>query len=483
MTNKQLAEEILQKVGGKKNINSYSHCSTRLRFDLKDKNSIDKAALERTDGILQVMEVAGQTQVVIGSNVQYVYDELATLLPQGNTSSEKSDGKKKGVFGSALELISSLFTPLIDVLIGAGILKGLLSILTATNLLTDASGTYQILNAAADSLYYFLPIVIAITCSKKLKTNMFVSVTIAGALLYPNLTALYDAGTAITFLGIPVHLTAFKSSVFPIIFAIVLLSFVEKGLKKILPDSIRSRIAPFFSLLIVVPVTIVIFGPLGSMLSDTIANFYMSLYKFNPTIAGGFIGAIAQVLVIFGIHWGLFPIIFSDGFNVCRRLREELDIPVIIVSARLTDIDKIRGFGLGADDYMTKPFSPSELVARVKAHIARYEQLTRKEQQCIARLSCGKLALEAKSHRVFKDGEEIHLTNREFELLRFLMENRGLVFSRETLFERIWGLDAMGDNATVAVHINRIREKIETDPAHPAYIETVRGAGYRFHRD
>ena len=166
MTNKQLAEEILQKVGGKKNINSYSHCSTRLRFDLKDKNSIDKAALERTDGILQVMEVAGQTQVVIGSNVQYVYDELATLLPQGNTSSEKSDGKKKGVFGSALELISSLFTPLIDVLIGAGILKGLLSILTATNLLTDASGTYQILNAAADSLYYFLPIVIAITCSR-----------------------------------------------------------------------------------------------------------------------------------------------------------------------------------------------------------------------------------------------------------------------------------------------------------------------------
>mgnify|MGYP002440012720 CR=1 FL=1 len=241
-----------------------------------------------------------------------MYTMKLPLLPQGNTSSEKSDGKKKGVFGSALELISSLFTPLIDVLIGAGILKGLLSILTATNLLTDASGTYQILNAAADSLYYFLPIVIAITCSKKLKTNMFVSVTIAGALLYPNLTTLYDAGTAITFLGIPVHLTAFKSSVFPIIFAIVLLSFVEKGLKKILPDSIRSRIAPFFSLLIVVPVTIVIFGPLGSMLSDTIANFYMSLYKFNPTIAGGFIGAIAQVLVIFGIHWGLFPIIFSN---------------------------------------------------------------------------------------------------------------------------------------------------------------------------
>ena len=173
----------------------------------------------------------------------------------------------------------------------------------------------------------------------------------------------------------------------------------------------------------------------------------------------------------------------TDGFDICRQVRDVKNTPIVMVSAKKDDIDKIRGLGLGADDYMTKPFSPSELVARVKAHIARYEQLTRKEQKCVARLSCGKLALEAKSHRVFKDGEEIHLTNREFELLRFLMENRGLVFSRETLFERIWGLDAMGDNATVAVHINRIREKIETDPAHPAYIETVRGAGYRFHRD
>lgn len=173
----------------------------------------------------------------------------------------------------------------------------------------------------------------------------------------------------------------------------------------------------------------------------------------------------------------------TDGFDICRQVRDVKNTPIVMVSAKKDDIDKIRGLGLGADDYMTKPFSPSELVARVKAHIARYEQLTKKEQQCVARLSCGKLALEAKSHRVFKDGEEIHLTNREFELLRFLMENRGLVFSRETLFERIWGLDAMGDNATVAVHINRIREKIETDPAHPAYIETVRGAGYRFHRD
>lgn len=311
MTNKDLAKTILKEVGGKSNVITYSHCSTRLRFDLKDVNKVNQKVLENTEGVLSVMEVAGQTQVVLGSNVQYVYDELVSLFPLNGETAPKSENKK-GFWGTALELISSLFTPLIDTLIGAGILKGLLSVLTAIKLLTTDSGTYQILNAAADSLYYFLPVVIAITCSKRLKTNLFVSVTIAGALLYPNLTALYDAGKSISFLGIPVHLTAFKSSVFPIIFAIVFLSFVEKGLKKILPDQIRSRLAPFFSLLIVVPVTIIIFGPVGSFLSSTIANFYMTLYSFNKIVAGGFIGAIAQVLVVFGIHWGLFPIIFSN---------------------------------------------------------------------------------------------------------------------------------------------------------------------------
>lgn len=172
-----------------------------------------------------------------------------------------------------------------------------------------------------------------------------------------------------------------------------------------------------------------------------------------------------------------------DGFNLCRRIRTKLDIPVIIVSARQTDIDKIRGFGLGADDYMTKPFSPGELVARAKAHLARYEQLKGHSQRDAEQLTCGELVLESGSRRVFCRQQEVHLTNREFELLQFFMENPGIVFSREHLFERIWGVDALGDSATVAVHINRIREKIEQDPAHPCYIETVRGAGYRFHKD
>ena len=169
-----------------------------------------------------------------------------------------------------------------------------------------------------------------------------------------------------------------------------------------------------------------------------------------------------------------------DGFNLCRRLREETDVPILMVTARREDIDKIRGLGLGADDYIEKPFSPSVLVARVRAHLARYERLTGARQRTRPELQVGGLRLNMETRRVFVDGQEVDLKNKEYELLQFLMLHMDIVFSREELYEKIWGLDAMGDNATVAVHINRVREKIEPDPSHPRYIQTVWGAGYRF---
>lgn len=168
-----------------------------------------------------------------------------------------------------------------------------------------------------------------------------------------------------------------------------------------------------------------------------------------------------------------------DGFSICRRLRETLDIPILMVTARQEDIDKIRGLGLGADDYIEKPFSPSVLVARVKAHLARYRRLTKAEHTS-AEIQIGGIRLNEETHRVYVDGQEVELTNKEYELLLFFMLNVDVVFSREQLYERIWGWDAMGDSATVAVHINRLRKKIEQDPANPRYIVSVWGAGYRF---
>lgn len=211
---------------------------------------------------------------------------------------------------------------------------------------------------------------------------------------------------------------------------------------------------------------------------------YLEANGFAVDIAGDGIAGLQKALT--GNHALILLDIMlprMDGFQVCREIRSQKEVPILMVSAKREDIDKIRGLGLGADDYIIKPFSPSELVARVKAHISRYERLTNHDAantKDAAALRCGELEIQLQKHRVYISEKEVTLTNREFGLLVFLAKNPGIVFSRERLFDRVWGLDAIGDTATVMVHINRIREKIEPDPARPIYIETVWGAGYRF---
>ena len=172
----------------------------------------------------------------------------------------------------------------------------------------------------------------------------------------------------------------------------------------------------------------------------------------------------------------------TDGFAICRAVREKKDIPILMVTAMGKDVDKIRGLGFGADDYIEKPFSPSVLVARVKAHLAQYRRL--KPSAAPAKLlTAGPLTADPEQRRIFKNGAELGLKNKEYDLLLFLMRHPGQVFSREDLYEMIWGLESMGDNITVAVHVNRLREKIEDDPAHPKLLQTVWGVGYRLNVD
>ena len=169
-----------------------------------------------------------------------------------------------------------------------------------------------------------------------------------------------------------------------------------------------------------------------------------------------------------------------DGFEVCKRIREERNIPIIMVSAKKEDIDKIRGLGLGADDYMTKPFSPSELVARVKAHLNRYDRLVGSTQKKNDLIEIRGLQIDKTASRVWVDKEEKAFTTKEFDLLAFLAENPNRVFTKEEIFREIWDMDSIGDIATVTVHIKKIREKIEYESANPQYIETIWGVGYRF---
>ena len=169
-----------------------------------------------------------------------------------------------------------------------------------------------------------------------------------------------------------------------------------------------------------------------------------------------------------------------DGFEVCKRIREKKDVPVLMVSAKKDDIDKIRGLGLGADDYITKPFSPSELVARVKAHMARYSRLVGSATESNDVVEIRGLRIDKTARRVYVDGSEKSFTTKEFDLLTFLAENPNHVFTKEELFRKIWNMDSIGDIATVTVHIKKIREKIEFDTSNPQYIETIWGVGYRF---
>lgn len=309
-----LAENILQKVGGKENILGYEHCATRLRFNLKSNEKALKRDIERLEGVITVMEAAGQFQVVLGPKVTDVYREFQKLLPSDNLSNDNKKNKV-GIASTIIDSISSIFTPILYTLIGSGILKGILAVCTATNILAADSGTYMIWNAASDSLYYFLPIILSVTCAKKFGANQFVSMAIAGSLLYPEIVNSYNAGTQISFLGIPVALTTFSSSVFPILFGVLLQSVVEKKLNKIVPGAIKNFFIPLICLMVIAPITIMVFGPLGSSLSNGIGSLYTTLYGMNKIVAGAFIGGIAQVLVVFGIHWGLFPIIFANIAN------------------------------------------------------------------------------------------------------------------------------------------------------------------------
>lgn len=208
---------------------------------------------------------------------------------------------------------------------------------------------------------------------------------------------------------------------------------------------------------------------------------YLELSGFDVEIAGdGTVGLKKALeedfqLVILDL---MLPGI--DGFEICRQIREEKNIPIIMVSAKKDDIDKIRGLGLGADDYMTKPFSPSELVARVKAHLNRYERLVSSNVKENTIIEIRGIKIDKTARRVWVNGEEKNFTSREFDLLAFLAENPNHVFTKEELFRKIWDMDSVGDIATVTVHIKKIREKIEANSAKPQYIETIWGVGYRF---
>ncbi|WP_214785535.1 beta-glucoside-specific PTS transporter subunit IIABC [Exiguobacterium sp. s183] len=307
---KQLAETIVQHVGGKENVKSVFHCATRLRFKLKDESKASATTLKQQDGIITVVQSGGQFQVVIGNNVPYVYKEVVDV--GGFQTSSTDDEEKSGIFNRLIDVIAGIFTPILGPMAGSGLLKGLLAILVALGLLTQEMGTYVVLNAAADALFYFLPVILGHSAAKKFGGNPYIGMIIGGALVYPSIVAIQGAGESLTFLNVPVVLMSYASSVIPIILATYVSSKVETFFNRHTHEAVRNFTTPMMALLLVVPLTFLAIGPVATYASQGLANGYSFLYDLSPTIAIAFIGAFWQVLVMFGLHWGLVPIIINN---------------------------------------------------------------------------------------------------------------------------------------------------------------------------
>ncbi len=310
---RSLAEGILQEVGGEHNVASAQHCATRLRLRLRDDSKANTAAIEALPGVITVMQAGGQYQVVIGDEVPRVYAELGKISKLGGDEAADSEEAPGGnVFNRFIALVSSIFHPLIWPLAGAGLLKAFLSMATQFGWMDPASQTYVILAAAADALFYFLPVLLAVTAARRFKTNQFTSMVIAGALIHPTIVALSAAAEPVAFAGIPVVMMNYTGSVIPIIVAVWLQGYLERFLNKVIPATFRNFATPLLTILVMVPLVLLTVGPVTTYAANGLSAGITAAFGFAPWLAGAVMGGFWQVFVMFGLHWGLVPLMTND---------------------------------------------------------------------------------------------------------------------------------------------------------------------------
>ncbi|MCG4305905.1 beta-glucoside-specific PTS transporter subunit IIABC, partial [Enterococcus lactis] len=325
MAYEKLVKEILKDVGGKENINGLTHCITRLRFNLKDEEKANTEELKEVPGVVTVVQSGGQYQVVIGNHVRDVYKEFIEL--SGLSTETEVVKEKKGLLDSFIDIISGIFTPVLGLLAATGMIKGLNVLFVSLGWFTNTSGTYAILQAAGDCFFYFFPIFLGYTAAKKFGLNQFVGMALGAALVYPAIAGLtasveplytlfsgtiFESPIYITFLGIPVILMNYGSSVIPIVVSTFFGSKLEKSLARIIPGILKSFLVPFLTVIIMVPLTFIIIGPIATWAGDLLGEFVLTIYNFSPIVAGIAVGAIWQVLVMFGLHWGIIPIAINN---------------------------------------------------------------------------------------------------------------------------------------------------------------------------
>lgn len=319
-----LSRIIIQNVGGKSNIVGLTHCVTRLRFKLKDESKAQTDILKETDGIVTVIQSGGQYMVVIGNHVPDVFASVVSVghlesIAQGGGAEDDADGgpkEKQNPFNAFIGIITGVFTPCLAVLSACGILKGFLALFSYFGWMDAAGGTYTLLYALADSFFYFMPVLLGYTAAKKFKLPEMEGLVIGLVMVYPTLTSASLAGMeSFKFAGIPVIMPAagdYTSSVIPVICAVAFAAFVEKRIKKFIPDVVKTFVTPLITLCITIPLTFLVIGPIASGAADLIGSLFAAIANVSDLLLGAFVGFFWQILVMFGLHWALIPIAMNN---------------------------------------------------------------------------------------------------------------------------------------------------------------------------
>ena len=309
----KLAAELLQEIGGASNVSSVTHCATRLRFTLKDHSQVKVDNIKKIPGVITVVEKAGQFQVVIGNTVPEVY---RAVVLAGNLDTKQpvqgEEAPKGNLVARFVDIIAGIFPPILGVMCGAGLIKGILAILSAAGILTPEMGTYVVLNAIGDSVFYFMPVLLGFSAGRKFGGTPYVTALVGASMIYPSIIEAAGSGAAFSFIGIPMVVLNYSSTVIPILFASWLCCKLEKFFSNVIPAAVKNFITPTLCLLVTVPLTLWIIGPITTWLANGLANGYQWIFNLSPMIAGAFVGAMWQVLVIFGVHWTFVPLMINN---------------------------------------------------------------------------------------------------------------------------------------------------------------------------
>ena len=313
MNFERIAKEVLENVGGANNVAHVTHCVTRLRFNLKDDSKADIDKIKKIKGVMGQVNKGGQFQVIIGNDVSDVYKELLKLGNfKSSNNQEEEKGAKKGIITSVFDTIAGIFTPIIPAIAGCGMLKAFLGLFVALGLISTETQTYYIFSFISDAAFFFMPLLLAYTAGIKFKTSPFLAMVIGGVLLHPSFSALVSAGEPVSFLGLPVRLVNYSSSVIPIILIVWLMSYVEKLANKFIPKELRLVFVPLIVITVTAPIGLIVIGPLGTVIGDVLASGIMFIDSKATWTLPLIMGGLTPLIVMTGMHYSLYPALFTQ---------------------------------------------------------------------------------------------------------------------------------------------------------------------------